>query len=146
MKMMAMGGTLIVNERCKDQQQERFTKDGVEENRTFQFPLPYDWHYNINLCRTLPLVEGTTMTTRWEMCVFSFLLAISKVNAYLTYHFFCKPNIISMLQEFCHKLASHLIKNRWIMELEVGDQQEACVIHQLMKALPQWQLTTNASG
>ncbi len=117
MKMLAMGGALIVNESCKDQW-EKFTKDGVKVSRTFQFPLPYDCHYKYrhavdyhnNLHHSLPLVEETMMTTRWELHVFSFLLAISEMNAYLTYHFFCKPNIIPTLQEFCHKLAWQLIK------------------------------------
>jgi hypothetical protein len=112
MKMMAMGGPLIANKTCKDQRR-RFTKDGVEVSRTFQFPLPYDWHYKYrhavdnhnNLHHSLPLVEGTIMTTRWELHVFSFFLAVSEVNVFLTYHFFCKPDIIPTLQEFRHKLA-----------------------------------------
>jgi hypothetical protein len=91
MKMMVTGGPLIANETCKDQRR-RITKDGVEVSHTFQFLLPYDWHYkyrhavdNHNTVRhSLPSVEGTIMTTRWEMRVFSFLLAISEVNAFLT--------------------------------------------------------------
>jgi hypothetical protein len=68
--------------------------------------------------------------------VFTFLLAVSEVNEFPTYRFFCKPDIIPMLQEFHHKLAWQLIKNIWIMEQDVGEQQEACAIHQLMKAPP----------
>ena len=123
MKMMATGGPLIANETCKDQWW-KFTDGGVEVTRTFQFPLPYEWHYRFrhavdnhnNVRHSLPLVEGTIITTRWEMRVFSFLLAVSKVNAFLTYRFFCKPNIMPTLQEFHHKLAWQLIKNRWIRE------------------------------
>jgi hypothetical protein len=44
MKMMATGGPLIANETCKEQKRW-FKEDGVEVARTFQFPLPYDWHY-----------------------------------------------------------------------------------------------------
>jgi len=143
MKMMATGGPLIANETCKDQRR-RFNEGGVEVSRTFQFPLPYDWHYRFrhavddhnNVRHSLPSVEGTIITTRWEMRVFSFLLAVSEVNAFLTYRFFCKPDIMPTLQEFRHKLAWQLIKNRWIMEQDVGEQQEACAIHQLMKAPP----------
>jgi hypothetical protein len=70
MKMMATGGPLIANKTCKDQWR-RFTKDGVEVSHTFQFPLLYDWHYKYrhavddhnNLHHSLPLVEGTIMTT-----------------------------------------------------------------------------------
>lgn len=143
MKMMATGGPLIANETCKDQRR-RFNEGGVEVSRTFQFPLPYDWHYRFrhavddhnNVRHSLPSVEGTIITTRWEMRVFSFLLAVSEVNAFLTYRFFCKPDIMPTLQEFRHKLAWQLIKNRWIMEQDAGEQQEACAIHQLMKAPP----------
>ncbi len=143
MKMMVTGGPLIANETCKDQRQ-RFTKDGVEVSRSFQFLLLYDWHYKYrhtvddhnNGRHSLQLEEGTIMTTRWEMHVFSFLLAVSKVNAFLTYHFFCKPEITPTLQGCRHKLAWQLIKNRRIMEQDVGEQQEACAIHQLMKSPP----------
>jgi hypothetical protein len=143
MKMMATGGPLIANKSCKPQRW-RFTKDGVEVLRTFQFPLPYDWHYKYrhavnnhnNLHHFLPLVEGTIMTIRWEMRVSSFLLAVFEVNAFLRYRFFCKPDSVPTLQEFRHKLAWQLIKNKWIMEQNVSKQQEACTIHQLMKAPP----------
>jgi hypothetical protein len=126
--MMATGGPLIANETCKDQRR-RITKDGVEVSHTFQFLLPYDWHYRFrhavddhnNVRHSLPSVEGTIITTRWEMHVFSFLLAVSEVNAFLTYRFFCKPDSMPKLQEFRHKLAWQLIKNRWIMEQDVGE-------------------------
>ena len=143
MKMMATGGPLIANETCKEQKR-RFVEDGVEVSRTFKFPLPYDWHYKYrhaiddhnNLRHSLPSIEGTIMTTRWELRVFSFLLAVSEVNAFLTYRFFCKPDKIPTLQEFRHKLAWQLIKNRWVMEQDEDEQQEVCAVHQLMKAPP----------
>ena len=143
MKMMVTGGSLIANKTCIDQRQ-RYMEDGVEVLRTFQFPLSYNWYYRFrhavddhnNLCHSLPLVEGTIMTTQWDLCVFSFLLAVSEVNAFLNYRFFCMPDIMPTLQEFRHKLAWQLIKNRWIMDQVVGKQQEACAIHQLMKAPP----------
>jgi hypothetical protein len=70
MKMMVTGGSLIANKTCIDQRQ-RYMEDGVEVLRTFQFPLPYNWYYRFrhavddhnNLCHSLPLVEGTIMTT-----------------------------------------------------------------------------------
>ena len=54
------------------------------------------------------------------------------------------PDIMPTLQEFRHKLAWQLIKNRWIMEQDVSEQQEVCAIHQLMKAPPH--ATTFARG
>jgi hypothetical protein len=161
MKMMGTGGPLITNKTCKDQRQ-RFVKDRVEVSRTFQFPLPYDWHYKYrhavndhnNLRHSLPSIEGTIMTTRWELCVFSFLLAISEVNAFLTYRFFCKPDKIPTLQEFRHKLAWQHIKNRWVTEQDEDKQHKACAIHQLMKAPAhatkyargRWVCTAQSSG
>jgi hypothetical protein len=44
MKMMATGGPLISNDSCK-MQKWKWIKGGVKMMRTFQFPLPYDWHY-----------------------------------------------------------------------------------------------------
>jgi hypothetical protein len=98
MKMMATGGPLIPNKSCK-LQRRRFEEGGVEVTCTFQFPLPYDWHYKFrhavdnhnNLCHSTPSVEGTIMTTCWEIRVFLFLLAVCELNAFLTYRFFCKP-------------------------------------------------------
>ena len=71
MKMMATGGPLIVNQSCEEQKCW-FKEDGVDMTRIFQFPLPYDWHYKYrhtiddhnNLHHSLPLVEGTIITTR----------------------------------------------------------------------------------
>jgi hypothetical protein len=68
MKMMATGGPLIANETCKDQWW-KFTDGGVEVTRTFQFPLPYKWHYRFrdaadnhnNVRNSLPSVEGTIL-------------------------------------------------------------------------------------
>ncbi len=47
------------------------TNDGVKVSRSFQFLLLYDWHYKYryaindhnNVHHSLPLVEGTIMTT-----------------------------------------------------------------------------------
>ncbi len=53
----------------------------------------YDWHYTYpyaidghnTLRHVLPLIEHTITMTHWEICVFSFVLAVTKVNAYLAY-------------------------------------------------------------
>jgi hypothetical protein len=55
------------------------------------------------------------MTTCWEMHVFSFVLAVLEVNAFLVYQFFCKPNPVPTLQQFQHKLAWQLIKNKYLL-------------------------------
>ena len=49
-----------------------------------------------------------------EMCVFSFVLAVTEVNEFLAYRFFCRPDPVPTLQQFQHKLAWELIKNKWL--------------------------------
>jgi hypothetical protein len=106
MKMMATRGPLISNDSYKMQKQ-KCTEGGVKMMRMFQFPLLYNWHYKYrhainnhnNLRHLLPSIEHTIMRTRWEMRVFS-VLAVSEVNAFLAYRFFCKPNPVPTLQQF----------------------------------------------
>ena len=112
--------------------------------KSFQFPLPYDWHYKYhhavddhnNLRHSLPSIEHTITTTRWEMGVFSFVLAVSEVNAFLAYRFFCRPDPVPTLQQFWHKLAWQLIKNRFLIQEETAEQNVVRTVHQLMNALP----------
>jgi hypothetical protein len=107
MKMMATRGPLISNDSCK-MQKRKWTKGGVGMMRTFQFPLPYNWHYKYhhaiddhnNLRHSLPSIEHTIMMKRWEMHVFSFVLAVLEVNAFLAYRFFCKLDPVPTLQQF----------------------------------------------
>jgi hypothetical protein len=143
MKLMATGGPLIPNDSCK-MQKRKWTEGGVEMMRTFQFPLPYDWHYKYhhaindhnNLRHSLPLIEHTITTTRWEMRVFSFVMAVLEVNAFLAYRNFCKPDPVPTLQQFRHKLAWQLIKNKYLLEEDSSEQREVSSVHQLMHALP----------
>ncbi len=68
--------------------------------------------------------------------MFLFILVVSEMNAYLAYHFFCCPDPVPTLQQFHHKLACQLNKNKYIIEEDVNEQQEVCAIHQLMRAPP----------
>jgi hypothetical protein len=141
MKMMATGGPLLANESCKEQKR-RWVEGGVDTAGTFQFPCPYDWHYKYrhavddhnNLRHALPSIEHTITTTRWEMCVFSFVLAVTEVNAYLAYRFFCRPDPVPTLQQFRHKLAWELIKNKWLSKEDLDESHVVSTVHQLMVA------------
>jgi len=141
MKMMATGGPLLANESCKEQKR-RWVEGGVDTAGTFQFPCPYDWHYKYrhavddhnNLRHALPSIEHTITTTRWEMRVFSFVLAVTEVNAYLAYRFFCRPDPVPTLQQFRHKLAWELIKNKWLSKEELDESHVVSTVHQLMVA------------
>ena len=141
MKMMAMGGPLLANDSCGEQKR-RWTEGGVERAGTFRFPCPYDWHYKFrhavddhnNLRHALPSIEHTITTTRWEMRVFSFVLAVTEVNAFLAYRFFCRPDPVPTLQKFRHKLAWQLIKNKWLATEAEEESHVVTTVHQLMVA------------
>jgi hypothetical protein len=143
MKMMATGGPLIVNDDCEPQKRY-WTEGGVHQSKMTQLPLPYHWHYKYrhavddhnNLRHSLPSIEGTIMTTRWAMRVFSFVLAVSEVNAFLAYRFFCRPDPVPTLQSFRHKLAWQLIKNKWLVTENANEQNTVATVHQLMNAPP----------
>ncbi len=144
MKMIVTGGPLISNDTCK-MQTRRWTEDRVQCGKSFQFPLPYDWHYKYrhavddhkNLVHhSLPSIEHTITTTRWEIHVFSFLLSVSEVNAFLVYRFFCCPDPVPTLQQFRHKLAWQLIKNHYLAEKETTEQNVVRTVHQLINAPP----------
>jgi hypothetical protein len=135
MKMMATGGPLISNDQCKMLTQ-MLTEDGVQCGKSFQFPLPYHWHYKYYLHHLLPSIEHTITTTRWEIRVFSFVLAVSEVNAFLIYRFFCHPDPVPTLQQFQHKLAWQLTKNSFLDQEETAEQNVVRTVHQLMNALP----------
>ncbi len=141
MKMMATGGPLLANESCKEQKR-RWIEGGVDTAGTFQFPCPYDWHYKFrhavndhnNLRHALPSIEHTIITNRWEMRVFSFVLAVTEVNAFLAYRFFCRPDPVPILQQFRHKLAWELIKNKWLAKEDLDESHVVSMVHQLMVA------------
>ena len=63
---------------------------------TFDYTKPFDWHFRYrhavddhnNLRHSLPSLEDTWDTRRWEIRVFSFILAITEINICLTVRFF----------------------------------------------------------
>ena len=141
MKMMATGGPLVVTDECKPQKRY-WTEGGLERVKDTQLPLPYDWHYKYrhavddhnNLRHALPSIEHTITTTCWEMRVFSFVLAVTEVNAFLAYRFFCRPDPVPTLQQFCHKLGWQLIKNKWLAKEDLDESHVVSTVHQLMVA------------
>jgi len=141
MKMMATGGPLLANDSCGEQKR-RWIEGGVARADTFRFPCPYDWHYKFrhaiddhnNLRHALPSIEHTITTTRWEMRVFSFVLAVTEVNAFLAHRFFCRPDPVPTLQQFRHKLGWQLIKNKWLAKEDLDESHVVTTVHQLMVA------------
>ena len=97
--------------------------------KTFKYPEPFANHYlyrhcvddHNNLRHSVPSIEGTMVTHRWEFRVFSFLLAISEVNTYLAMkHFVWKDKEFHTLHQFRRKLALSLIHNEHIVQYKDG--------------------------
>jgi hypothetical protein len=68
------------------------------------------------------------------MHVFSFVLAVTEVNAFLAYRFFCRPDPVPTLQQFRHKLACELIQNKWLARESLDKLHVVSAVHQLMVA------------
>ena len=87
----------------------------------------------------MPSIEDSWVTMRWEVRVFSFLLAITEVNAFLALQYFTFGNGAiegcPTLLQFRRLLAWQLIKNRWIVEEErVEAELRVGEVHQLLTA------------
>ncbi len=66
--------------------------------------------------------------------MFLFVLAVTKANAYLAYRFFCRPNPVPTLQQFHHKLAWELVKNKWLAREDLDKSHVVTMVHQLTRA------------
>ncbi len=94
-----------------------------------------------NLQHGLPFIEDSWRIQRWETCVFSFILTITKVNAFLCLWYFTfqkgtLPGYPTLLA-FCLRLAWQMINKTWIQsELEQEDEFNFTSVHWLMTAPP----------
>ncbi len=90
-----------------------------------------------NFRHALPSIEDSWVTKRWEVRVFSFVLAITEVNALLAIWYFTfrdgEIDGCPTLLKFRRLLAREMIRNRWIVEeedaeaaLRVGDVHMLC--------------------
>ena len=133
MKMMACGGLLEVLEHCKETSR-KWVENGVECFKRFRYACPFDWHFRYrhavddhnNLRHALPSIEDSWVTKRWEVRVFSFILAITEVNAFLAIRYFTFRNGeidgCPTLLKFRRLLAWEMIRNRWIVEEERAEE------------------------
>ena len=155
MRMMATGGPLAALDSCKMAKRRWRGEGGVDCSRTFQYTCPFDWHFRYrhavddhnNLRHALPSIEDSWVSQRWETRVFSFILAITEVNAFLCLRYFTfgKGAIegCPTLLRFRRRLAWEMIRNRWIETESEREQEEAAESrHQLLTAPPhakRWQ-------
>ena len=127
MKIMATGGVLEADDSCKMAQRG----NGPSAVR-FKYTKPIDWHFRYrhaiddhnNLCHALPSIEGTWITTRWPIRVFSFLLALTEVNMFLALRFFVWNKEEKMeLVHFRRKLSGLMIRNPWLPDTYGLDEE-----------------------
>ena len=99
MKKMATGGVLFSDVTCKEAEHNG-KEGGQDKHRSFRYTFPVDWHFKYrhavddhnNLSDALPAIEDLWTTVRWEIWVFSFLLAVCKINAFLIVRYFVFQN------------------------------------------------------
>jgi hypothetical protein len=145
MRMMATGGALLADENCKEATRS-WMEDGVEKSAKFKYAKPFDWHFKYrhavddhnNLRHALPSIEDGWRTIRWENRVFSFVLAVCEINAYLFLRYFvcsnwAKDDVPTLLM-FRRKLAWELINNQWIGRQERAVNVQIDEVHSLLMA------------
>jgi len=90
-----------------------------------------------------PCLEKSWRTIKWECRVFSFILAISEVNAWLAMKYFCGLKL--KLLQFRTNLARELIFNPWLQASSVQSEEDdevtvvkkrKSVQHEFCSALP----------
>jgi len=162
MRMMVTGLPFAAHETCNEAFC-KWTEGGIEVVRRFRYACPFDWHFRYrhavddhdNLRHALPSVEDSWTTQRWEVRVFSLILAISKVNAFLAlrYFTFAKGTIAGCpsLIVFRQRLTWQLIRNSWIAAEELATGLEGIMsVHMLQvapnhaKAYRNWQWVCTA--
>ena len=94
MKLMSTYGSTIIQENSNVQ---RRLDNGIK--KSFKYTETFYNHYKYchavddhnNLRHQVPSIEGSWVTHRWPARVFSFLLAISETNAFLSFRNFVWP-------------------------------------------------------
>ena len=147
MRMMATGGPQGETDKCQETKR-RCTEGDWDVERKFRYTCPYDWHFRYrhavddhnNLRHATPAVEDSWLTHRWECRVFSFLLALSEINAFLALRYFVFGNNTiegcPLLIVFRRRLAWQLINDPWLRqeEQEAAARAPPAPIHQLITA------------
>ena len=145
MKLMATGGQLLSDNTCKETKRT-WKVNGVERTTTFKYPFPVDWHFKYrhaiddhnNLRHALPSIEDAWSTIRWPVRVFSFILALTEANAFLSLRYFVfrrNPDGCPTLLEFRRDLAWQMINNPFLQrENEAGEILVEGPVHDLKTA------------
>ncbi len=100
MKILASGGTLILDDNYKKDTKKWTERNGIARQAQFTYTKTFDWHFcychivdNCNiLCHASPALEETLITKWWTQCVFTFLLAMAEVDLYLVLRILMKTD------------------------------------------------------
>jgi hypothetical protein len=143
MRMMATGRALLADDNCKEVTRN-WIKSGAEKTKKFQYTKLFDWHFNYrhavddhnNLRHALLSIKDGWRTIQWETRVFSFVLAVCEINAYLFLRYFmcawwARDDVPTLLM-FHRKLAWELINNNWIGRQEQNINIEIDEDHTLL--------------
>jgi len=146
MKMMSTYGTL--NEPVGQEETYRQLPDGSKEY--FKYSEVFANHYKYrhiiddgnNLRHKVPSIEGSWITHRWATRVFTFLLALAEVNAFLAYRYFIWETPIHdtkkepklTLIEFRRKLAQQLIHNEYLQQEQAEMNLDSADLDELRKS------------
>ena len=135
MKIMTTYGTLNVENGQAETSRRLSDGNSKKFKYTECFANHYKYRHGVddhnNLRHKVPSIEDSWRTKRWAVRVFSFILAISEVNAFLAYRYFIwnknlQPELT--LIEFRRKLALQLIRNehrkRDLVEKGLLDEQQ----------------------
>lgn len=129
MKIMSTYGGLIAP---PDQQESVHMWEEGQEKRTkrFKYTEPFANHFKYrhsvddhnNVRHGVPSLEGTWITKRWPLWVFSFILAVTEVNVFLAFRYFVwkDKDEVTFLQ-FRRRLAKALVMNQYLEK----EEQEA---------------------
>ena len=136
-KIMASYGNMLSDPGWE----ERSRREHGGGKKHFKYILPFQNHFKFrhsvddhnNHRHQVPSWEGTFKTIVWENRVFTFVVAISEVNAWLAFRFFVwilinAPQAITLL-DFRIELATQLVNNpyRMIDDIDVVDLTDDCV-------------------
>ena len=95
-------------------------------NNHFRFRHVVDDHNNFRMME--PCIEKSWRTIKWECRVFSFIIAITEVNAWLAMKYFCGLKL--KLLQFRTNLARELIFNPWLQapSAQSAEDEEVTVL------------------
>ncbi len=121
MQIMATGGALCTVG-GKEVKQVYTDSNNQVKTTSFHYAKPFEWHFRYrhavddhnNLRHAVPSIEGTFLTSRLPLRVFSFLVAVTEINAYLIVKYFIyknDPKNLPKLLNFRRELAWQMIES-----------------------------------